>query len=600
MLGTLNVLQPKIHIHPSEVVKDISARDFEGLNVTFVNMPLREKAVPNTTPEGPLLMATNLRRNYGVNATVIDLNAYRIQDGLAVERGLENGRHLTDAETRKLIEKHFRVHARPDVVALSGMITTLGWQKKIARMVKEILPEALLVSGGGLATELRPTQLNPKGLFGYIPELDAIAHSEGDDVILKIARDAKVTKERGWQSALSSGKLNPYYYAEIDGRSRLVYAGDRPLNLDVFPWSDLSLLEEDINGYKILENYLKTPVWGDPRTQNSSATDFWMNRSTTSVSSRGCPYSCAYCYRGAQGEQKWGVRSAQHLSAEIREHVERYSIDFKGYPDDNFAVTRGRVVEMVPLFRELKEQGTYWGTHTRLDEAGGFIPKPGSGGKEFILERPLRVQLMAEAGCRYIGFGPESASATTLEALGKGGFTLHAGFMPVSVGGEVHWFPKAMVLGIMHTVLFGIHSNCTWIMGSPTETIEELKKTVRFILWQIEYYDLQGIPPSAVNQRMFTLTWYPGTKMIRHPKVRQRLSEVFGLTFIKTHPTREEYEPVFDDNFQLYCLELDDAVKLLHDPRTGRPLHFSDMTDDEFIRARDYVDSGQISKILDM
>lgn len=506
MARMLNMVQPKVHIHPSEVVKDISTRDLKGLNVVFPNMPLRPNALPNTPPEGPGLMATNLRRNYGVNATIVDLNAYRIQDDQAAAKGLPNGRHLTDAEARNLIEKHCRVHGRPDVVALSGMITTLGWQKKVAKMVKEMFPEALLVSGGGLATELRPTQLNPKGLFGYIPELDAIAHSEGDEVILKIVRDAKVVREKGWRSAVESGELEPYYYADIDGRPRLVYAGDRPKNLDAFPWADLELLREDVNGYPILENYLKTPVWGDPRTQNSSATDFWMNRSTTSVSSRGCPYSCSYCYRGSQGEQKWGTRSARHLYMEVKEHVERYGIDFKGCPDDNFAVTKGRIEDMVPLFQELKEQGVYWGTHTRLDEAAGLIPKPGSNGKEFILERPLRVRLMADAGCRYIGFGPESASATTLEALGKGGFTLHAGFMPVSVGGEVHWFPKAMVLGIMHTVMFGIHSNCTWIKGSPTETVEELKKTVWFILWQIEHYGLHGIPPSAVNQKMFTLT----------------------------------------------------------------------------------------------
>lgn len=599
MTKQLNVIQPKVHIHPSEVVKDISARDLEGLNVVFINMPLRETAVPNNTPEGPLLMATNLRQNYGVNATVIDLNAYRIQDEEAKRKGLENGRYLSDAEARRLIEKHCRVHGKPVVVALSGIITTLGWQKKAAKMVKEIMPEALLVSGGGLATGLRPTQLNPKGLFGYVPELDAIAHSDGDDVILKIVRDAKAIREKGWLSALANGELKPYYYADIDGRSRLVYEGDRPRNLDAFPWADLSLLKEDANGYPILEKYLKTPVWGDPRTQNSSATDFWMERSTTSVSSRGCPYNCIFCYRGTRGEKKQGLRSAQHLYREIKERVEKHGIDFNGYLDENFAVTKGRVSDMAVLFRELKETGIHWGTHTRLDEAAGLIPKPG-GGKEFVLERPLRVQLMAEAGCRYIGFGPESASGPVLEALGKGGFTLHAGFMPVSVGGEVHWFPKAMVLGIMHTMLFGIHSNCTWIMGSPTETLEELKKTVRFILWQIEYYGLHGIPPSAINQRMFTLTWYPGTKMIRHPKVRQRLSEVFGLTFVKVHPTKEEYEPVFDENFEKYCLKLGDATKVLYDSETGQLLHFSDMADEEFIQARTYVDSGQLFRILDM
>ncbi len=502
MAVSLNVLQPKVHTHPSEVVKDISAPDLEGLNVTFVNMPLREKAVPSSPPEGILLMTTNLRQNYGVNATSIDLNAYRIQDEEAKSEELENGRHLSEAEVQRKIERHCQVHGKPDLVALSGMITTLGWQKKVAKMVKEMFPESLLVSGGGLATELRPTQLNPKGLFGYIPELDAIAHSEGDDVIIKIAYDAKVIRERGRRNALASGVLKPYYYTDIGSKPRLVYGGDRPRDLDIFPWADISLLEEDVDGIRILEKLINTASWGDPRTQNSSAAYFPMAPKTSSVSSRGCPYSCTYCYRGAQGEQKWGIRSARHLAAEVREHIEKYGIVFKSFPDDNFAVRVERI--------------------------------------------------------------------------------------------------KAMVLGIMHTVLFGIHSNCTWIMGSPTETIDKLKKTVRFILWQIEYYGLHGIPPSAVNQRMFTLTWYPGTKMIRHLKVRQRLSEVFGLTLVKTHPAREEYEPIFNENFEQYCLELDDAVKVLHDPRTGQPLHFSEMTDDEFLEARNYVDSDQTFKILDM
>ncbi|MBI2003515.1 MAG: hypothetical protein HYS78_00835, partial [Parcubacteria group bacterium] len=205
--------------HPAEYVKDITPDQIAGTNVVFINMPLREDGIPNVPPEGPGLMATNMCKNYGVNATIIDLNAYRFQDEEAKRRGLENGRHINDAETRKLIEEHCRVHGEPHVVAFSGMITTLGWQQKVAKMVKEILPGSFLVSGGGLATELRPTRLNPQGLFSslFLPEIDALAHSEGDDVILKIARDAKIIRERGWRSALQSGELEPYFYGEIDG-----------------------------------------------------------------------------------------------------------------------------------------------------------------------------------------------------------------------------------------------------------------------------------------------------------------------------------------------------------------------------------------------
>ena len=570
---------------PADVIKDISHKDLEGVNLLFINMPLRETAVPNVTPEGPALMGTNVRDNYGVNATIIDLNAYRILDEIAKERGLPNGRHKTHRESFELIEKHIKVYGEPDVVALSGMITTLGWQETISSFVKQLLPDSFLVSGGGLATDLKT------GLFNYIPELDAVAHSEGDDVIVKICHDAKIIRRNGFQNALNSGKLNPYYLGNINGRHRFMYAGYRPRNLDAIPFADLELLREDVDGFKVLDYYLNNALWG-LSANNSSAAPFTMTKSATAVSTRGCPHGCTYCDRQAQGERNWGFRSAEHLHRQVVAYIERYGIDFMGFPDDNFAVTRKRIIDMVPLFEPL---GLKWGTHARLDETAGLVPKPGSNGLELIFEDPLRVSLMAKMGCAYIGLGPESANAKVLKALGKGGFTLKAGFVPVRVDGNTYMFPKAMYYGVKHILESGIHSNCTWIMGSPTETIEDLKETVAFIMWQEELYPQFGISPEAVNKNMFTLTYYPGTEMIREPKVQDQLVKVFGL---KIDPVT--LRPVCDENFRQYCLQLDDATKVLHDPKTGQVLHFSEMTDDQFLQAREYVDSGQIFKILDM
>lgn len=590
MSSPIQIIQPsgtsppiKKPPHPADVVKDIKPQDLRGLNVVFINMPLRETAVPNTTPEGPLLLATYLRQK-GVNASIVDLNAYRIKDELAKRRGLPNGRHKTEEEARRLIEKHFEVYGIPDIVAISGMITTLRWQEHVCGIVRKLVPHAFLVSGGGLATELKT------GLFNYLPTLDAIAHSEGDDIIFKICYDAANIKRLGFRSAINSRKLEPYYIGFINGRHRFVYAGNRPRDLDLFPFADLELLREDVFGFKILEYYLGNAVWGTS-ANNSSAAPFTMTRSTTSVSSRGCPFDCEYCYRGAQGEKNWGIRSAKHLYDEIVEHIKRYGIDFHGYPDDNFAVTVKRIADMVPLFKDL---GIRWGTHTRLDEAAGLKPyRRSDGSTAHVCEDPLRVKLMAVSGCKYIGFGPESASPKVLQAIGKGGHTLTNGIEQVFVGGERHEFPRSMIRGIINTCEAGIHSNCTWIMGSPTETLEDLKKTVRFIKWQEEYYARFGIPPEAVNKNMFTMTWYPGTKMIRHERVRKELKRVFQLNF------DEIFEPICDQNFYKYLVELDDATKILHGDN-DEPLNFSDMTTDCFLQAREYVDSGQIEKILDM
>lgn len=543
-------------LHPADVIAHIAPIDVAGARVLFVNMPLREAATPNVTPEGPLLMATRLRDQYGVYATILDLNAYRI-----------DGRHLTFAQAEALMARHIARHGQPHLVAFSGMITTLRWQEAAARMVRRLAPSTVLVSGNGLATELKT------GLFRYIPELDAVADSEGDDVIVKIVHDALTIDRHGWESAVALGKLAPYYLGYDGTRHRLLYQGNRPRNLDALPWADLELLRSDVDGNPLLEWYLAQPVWG-VGANNSSAASFTMQRSTTSVSSRGCPFECAFCFRGSQGERNWGIRSAQHLHAQAVEYINHYHIDFHGYPDDNFAVNPRRIANMVPLFRSL---GLRWGTHTRLDEA--------------VDER---IDLMAQAGCIYIGFGAESASARVLTAMRKGGHILARGMETIVVNGRSWQFPRTMLDGIRACEHAGIHSNCTWITAYPTETLEDLQTSVAFMAWQEAFYASRGKGPETVNKRMFTATWYPGTAMLQHPKVRQSLHDVFGITFDASG------QPVCDEFFHNYILELDDATKLLHDPRIGEPLNYGDMPTDQFLKVRELIDSGRTLDILDL
>ena len=583
--------ETKPYVHPEQIVKDVSPADLRGARVLFINMPLRESARPVNTPEGPLLMATRLRDHFEVDVSIIDLNGpvdqygNRIKDKLWEERvaqgeNLPWGRHPTFQEAKDHIQRHVTVYGRPHLIGLSGKITTFKWQRELARFIKQTLPEVFLVSGGGLATELRQHLFN----LNYIPELDGVSHSEGDDVVIKIVYDALAIHRIGFKNALNTGKLAPYYIGEINGRRRFVYAGDRPRNLDLLPFGDLELLRTDVFGRKVLEGYLTVPIWS--RQANNSSAIPWDDKDvapkTSSVSSRGCPFGCKYCFRGSQGERKWGVRSAEHIMTELQHHIEHYGIKFHGFPDDNFAVTLDRI--------RLINNIVSWGTHTRLDEVAG-------------LNATTRgtAETMAKAGCKYIGSGPESASPKVLEAIGKGGHTLSNGMEEVMVAGEKHAFPRSMVVGIRNALENGIHSNCTWILACPTETLEDLKTTVRFMLWQQEYYSNMGHPIDSVNTRMFTLTWYPGTTIINYERVRRELTRVFGITFqpAGTNTSGVEWEPVYDDKFLKYMLELDDATKVLHG-ENDEPLNFGDMPTDHFLQTRAYIDSGQTLKILDM
>ena len=57
--------------------------------------------------------------------------------------------------------------------------------------------------------------------------------------------------------------------------------------------------------------------------------------------------------------------------------------------------------------------------------------------------------------------------------------------------------------------------------------------------------------------------------------------------------------PVCDDNFHNYVLELDDATKVLND-KNGNPVNFGSMPIDQFLEAREYADTDQMEKILEM
>jgi radical SAM superfamily enzyme YgiQ (UPF0313 family) len=559
--------------HPSDLSSNIGFIDLEGLKITFINMPLRESALPNTPPEGPAILSA-IVRNYGAIPSIIDLNAYRIKDNIAKNKSLKNGRHITTKEFKSLFERHIQNVGDQDIIGLSGKITTLKWQEDVSTIVRELQPESFIVSGNGLATEIKA------GLFQWIPELDGIARSEGDDIILLICKDAMVIKELGMKKAINTGKLSPYYAGEINGGHRFIYEGDRPKNLDNIPFAALDLLESDPYGHNILEDYIKVPVWG-LKANNSSATPFEMKRSLTTVSSRGCPYACAFCYRGAQGERNYGMRSAEHIAIQIKEYVDKYNLDFIGFPDDNFAVDKRRIDEMVHVFKEYGIDHIRWGTHTRMDEAD---------------ERAYK---MAESGCIYIGFGAESADEHVLTLMNKGGFILKNGFTRKKVNGKNYNFPTTMVDAVKNCRKAGIHANCTWIMAYPGEELQHLQTSIAFIMWQKEFWTA-GIQPGTkdfkkfedgVNQKIFTATAYPGTELWN--VVRPDLKKHFDIEF-------DQYgDPICDDNFHNYVLELDDATKILNDMQ-GNPVNFGEMPLDQFLQTREYVDNGQIEKILEI
>jgi hypothetical protein len=50
-------------IYPPEITKKYAHDELKGVSVLFINMPLRESAMPVVAPEGPAILAAVLRKS---------------------------------------------------------------------------------------------------------------------------------------------------------------------------------------------------------------------------------------------------------------------------------------------------------------------------------------------------------------------------------------------------------------------------------------------------------------------------------------------------------------------------------------------------------
>ncbi|MFC1821068.1 B12-binding domain-containing radical SAM protein [Thermodesulfobacteriota bacterium] len=368
------------------------------MNILLINSPIRLDAKPNCIPSGLATMAAMLR-NHGYGVDIYDVNGLRPKKS-----------EIHDA----LQELHW------DVVGVSGLITTFEFQTWLITLLKKLNAHAPVVSGGGLATSSNEL------LFRHTP-VDITVIGEGEQTLVELCR------------ALENGRgLDNVAGIAFRKDDRIMKTAPRKNidDLDSIPFPAWDLLPMEI--------YLQNPVWGDLAGNSSGfKTDVKVAKSMNIISSRGCPFSCKYCYH-LFGRSSYRFRSAQNVVDEIEILVDRYGVDFIGFVDDNMMASEKRLLEFCDLM-EKRYFPVTWGCHGRVTSA-----------KPEILER------MAQVGCVWIGYGIESGSQKILNAMNK--------------RATVEQAKQA----IINTRKAGIYPNTTFIFGYPGETSETIRETINF------------------------------------------------------------------------------------------------------------------------
>ena len=122
------------------------------------------------------------------------------------------------------------------------------------------------------------------------------------------------------------------------------------------------------------------------------------------ATSIGCPYACNYCTDMVVYKRRFNAYAAEHVVAELTGLVVRHRITNVALLDSNFPVDLRRAIAIAKGIRDSGVKFT-WTFQASTD----FICRMSQ----------EEVQLLADSGVSYMGFGTESTSASVLKLMNK-------------------------------------------------------------------------------------------------------------------------------------------------------------------------------------
>lgn len=297
-------------------------------------------------------------------------------------------------------------HAEFDLVGLGGMVTRYAQVKELVPLLRRRNSQAMIVAGNSGASTVPHLYLRNAGV-------DVCVIGEGEQTMLELAQ--RLEQGKDWHDIAG--------LAWLEGQevrfspSRLLLA-----DLDELPYPAWDLFP--------IERYVTSPDHRQP------------HRTLDVVASRGCPFTCRFCY-SIYGH-KIRRRQPQKLLEEIDEITARYNLRHFGFVDDLFTSDKKFVAEFCDL-KLAQDNHTIWSCLGRVD----------------TLNREI-LQKMHDAGCRHIALGIESGSQHMLDAMKKNATVEE----------------NRQAVELCHAV--GIKPHPSFIVGTPGETTETVRESVMF------------------------------------------------------------------------------------------------------------------------
>jgi len=341
------------------------------------------KAVVGTTgpPLGLAYLASMVRDEHDV----------RIVDSLAEDYNY--------GDVERIIKKY-----DPDVVGITSTTSMIPDAYAIAKIAKRYNENVKIVMGGPHVTFL------PERTFQECPYIDFIVRGEGEltfrELIDSLERDRDPSNILG---------------LSINLRDKVRNNPPRPLikDIDTIPMPSYDLLP--------MEKYQANGV-----------------RFGTVMTSRGCPFNCAFCSSSLQFGKRWRGHSDSRVIEELKHLHEKYRIREIEFLDDTFTLNKHRAIRIA---RRIVKEGLdiSWSASSRVDTFTEEV-----------------AEAMKKSGCHTIYFGIESGSRKTLNFIGK------------------RITPEQSISAVKKAKRHKLRALGSFVIGFPEETKDDIKKTIKF------------------------------------------------------------------------------------------------------------------------
>lgn len=335
------------------------------MRTMIVTTPIRP--YPTTFPPIGSLSILNYLRKAGVE----DAEFYNI-DG--------------NRPTYQQVLDHIR-DRRPGVLGISAVVSTAyAYTKKLVGDVKAMLPDCLVVVGGGLAASAE-ILLRKAGV-------DLCVLGEGERVFLNVVRRAETTR-------------NPCDFTDIPGLMVLDRAGtlvntgyEAPLKRDEIydiDWADLENTSKiDMFIFDSVDKNGNMSPWfaADPRAGQPHRRG---KKVASLPGAKGCVARCTFCHRWDKGIR---YIPPELIMQRLDHLIERYNVGFLSLADENFGTD---IKWLTDFCHQIKSRDVLWQV----------------AGMRVNCVDLDRLRLMHDAGCASIAMGIETGSPRMLKIMEK-------------------------------------------------------------------------------------------------------------------------------------------------------------------------------------